>query len=1088
MKKNLIYYLTIISTWLGGYSQNIKSDITFSTPDIAALSNEVLTPVSLTNGTVNIEIPIYTFKDHDITVPISLKYDASGIKVDAHPGVVGQNWRLNAGGAITRIVKGMPDETLFTEQCFPSIDPGVPITTTTDAGYMLEDNLSILRSANWHTEENILNIVKSDKVRDLEPDEFVFNFCGHTGKFYMDNNGKYQVQGAKGYKIDVLLMNNMYTFEPNNTTPLAQFNYLKKNFLSVPSVGDISAYYRLLERKIVGFKLTDPAGICYYFGFAERYEQCQILGVPFSIKDRDWRTIERTSNFFSQFYVEKINSWKLTRIASQQADVSLDYDYMAPVAVFGKNYNMLKIDNSSPASFPLTGNLLGNNGATSSYYHGGTVLSGTIIQSSRLEAIYSTVGVIDFNYSSAQDLKYDYNTIISYLDRLKSNSFDPNIVTCYPGWYPMLYLYGVLNHDFLNGWLKLDEIAVFGQEQTPEGEDVFIKKYRFAYRENAQERLQLQYLREYSGRGTEALPPYVFTYNNSVKLPPYMSYQQDHWGYFNGKNATVDCNSTQSMMNHYNQRESDFQYTQAEILTKITYPTGGTKEFVYEPHVYNRILKRNSSTGEVFLDPIAETSGGGLRIQQITEKDGNTERKKQYEYEPGVLNGEIQYYWPTITLESQDGSLVTNIECFFSYSILPTSINPAGGNVSYTHVTETEEGRGKTEYIFRGHDDSNDEKSLACIGRVTPYSPLTDKSSERGQVKTIKLYEENASTPIETQAYTYVNPTEAINAIHINSYPIRISNRENITLIDASSYKVYLHSLLPETETTTYHRNNREYVQQQCFTYNNEQFVKSVRQLQSDGSWLETEYHYVSDVVPASVESVPAQQPNAWDTESIQMLRDRNSLKTVLMETQRIEKGGVSQIVASNIYSYRKKESSKRIYLDKYYTLNLKETTNHNESYLWDNGCYQEGASFRHDLVGNIKEALIDSVYTSYVWGYQHIYPIIEIQNATWEQVESILGEKTLNNIAYMVYPTIEQIMAWGQQLKNGLPNASVYIYTYKPMVGMTSQTDPQGRTTYYDYDDFGRLIEIYRMSGGHKEQLQTYEYRYAEELKPTNQ
>ena len=110
-------------------------------------------------------------------------------------------------------------------------------------------------------------------------------------------------------------------------------------------MGGVPAVY---IKRFVSLHIAEPAGICYYFGFAERYEQCQILGVPFSIKDRDWRTIERTSNFFSPFYVEKINSWKLTRIASQQADVSLDYDYMAPVAVFGKNYNMLKIDNSSP--------------------------------------------------------------------------------------------------------------------------------------------------------------------------------------------------------------------------------------------------------------------------------------------------------------------------------------------------------------------------------------------------------------------------------------------------------------------------------------------------------------------------------------------------------------------------------------------------------------------------------------------------------------------------------------------------------------------------------------------------------------------
>ena len=49
--------------------------------------------------------------------------------------------------------------------------------------------------------------------------------------------------------------------------------------------------------------------------------------------------------------------------------------------------------------------------------------------------------------------------------------------------------------------------------------------------------------------------------------------------------------------------------------------------------------------------------------------------------------------------------------------------------------------------------------------------------------------------------------------------------------------------------------------------------------------------------------------------------------------------------------------------------------------------------------------------------------------------------------------------------------------YTYKPGVGVSSITDPNGQTIYYEYDDFGRLLIV---RDDNKNILQQYEYKYA--------
>ena len=136
--------------------------------------------------------------------------------------------------------------------------------------------------------------------------------------------------------------------------------------------------------------------------------------------------------------------------------------------------------------------------------------------------------------------------------------------------------------------------------------------------------------------------------------------------------------------------------------------------------------------------------------------------------------------------------------------------------------------------------------------------------------------------------------------------------------------------------------------------------------------------------------------------------------------------------------------------------------------------------SFDHyDTMGNILQTTdIGGVRTTYIWGYNYKYPIARIQNASYSQLTALINETALSVIAAKSEPSASDMQTI-RALATGLPNTLLTTFTYKPLVGIASETDPSGRTIYYEYDEFGRLNRVKDEDG---RILKEHRYHYATE------
>lgn len=82
-----------------------------------------------------------------------------------------------------------------------------------------------------------------------------------------------------------------------------------------------------------------------------------------------------------------------------------------------------------------------------------------------------------------------------------------------------------------------------------------------------------------------------------------------------------------------------------------------------------------------------------------------------------------------------------------------------------------------------------------------------------------------------------------------------------------------------------------------------------------------------------------------------------------------------------------------------------------------------------------------------------------------------------VNYVYFRLDNNSESGSVWFDDIRFQPSDAQMTSYTYDPLFGMTSQTDPNGITTYYEYDDFGRLIRIKDSDGN---VIRETEYNYA--------
>ncbi len=186
------------------------------TPEAAAFMTYGDVTVSLYTGVPDVSVPIYTIKGKELDLPITLTYDARGLKVGDLASWVGAGWNLNVGGRVTRVVNGMPDDK-YSGTYTTLRDSSVKNKllkffgpNTTNNPYNSFENLQNAQEYYYDFMEPI-----ALGCMDTQPDFFQVNVMGLNETIILDYNDNYKPKALDNNRIKINIVEGINANDKN---------------------------------------------------------------------------------------------------------------------------------------------------------------------------------------------------------------------------------------------------------------------------------------------------------------------------------------------------------------------------------------------------------------------------------------------------------------------------------------------------------------------------------------------------------------------------------------------------------------------------------------------------------------------------------------------------------------------------------------------------------------------------------------------------------------------------------------------------------------------------------------------------------